>query len=278
VETGGRRFHQPPYRIEQCLTCHLYYKSTTVPLDELAEYYASLDFSPFDVDASFPTDEYLIQWLDKLEPGSRVLDYGCSTGRILKNVTARLQCFGVEPNAQAAAVASSRGIGIVELGDLIRGEYGQFDAILLMDVYEHLPSPLDLLRDLSTLLAPAGRLVIVTGTADRMNDHGSIGEHWYFRIVGHLHALTEEHVHWLADELHLTVQTIHRCSHYTLRAADRLKQLAQSVLYNQFHQGASWKVKMLEKIPGINRAASWTSAPAVTYKSDHIVAVLTARS
>src|SRR5215203_6047550 len=98
---NGEHFYQPPYVVRGCATCGLYFKSITLSAAALHAYYAVLDGAVFEIDADFPTDRILRGWLGWLLPGSRVLDFGCSTGRVLKEFTSRLTCTGVEPNEPA---------------------------------------------------------------------------------------------------------------------------------------------------------------------------------
>jgi hypothetical protein len=134
---NGRLFRQPPYVVRHCDACGLYFKSATLSAVELSAYYAMLDSAPFEYDGQFPTDRLLLERLAALPERSEVLDFGCSSGRILKSQVARLRCVGVEPNEPAAAVARSRGIAITSETELWRSPQ-TFDAILLTDVYEHL--------------------------------------------------------------------------------------------------------------------------------------------
>ena len=233
---GEKVFRHPAYAIRRCSGCGLYFKSHTLALGELAEYYARLECETFEHDGNFPTDQFLRRTLESLPNGSKVLDFGCSTGRILKNLTSRFNCFGVELNEAAAAMARGRGIRIVSENQLRAGESRDFDAILLTDVYEHLLRPVELVAMLAKLLKPGGWLAIVTGNADAIRTRDTIGEFWYFRVPGHFQMLSGRHVDWLADTLELHVDALHRCSHYRSPLKDRLRQYVQSFAYHQFRR------------------------------------------
>jgi SAM-dependent methyltransferase len=121
-----------------------------------------------------------------------------------------LKCFGVEVNEEAAAVARHRGIRILSEKQLRAGELRDCAAILLTDVYEHLPRPMELVGMLAALLRPGGWLALVTGCADAIRTRDYIGEFWYFRLPGHLQMLSERHVAWLAAGLGLRLDVLHR--------------------------------------------------------------------
>jgi SAM-dependent methyltransferase len=274
TELDGLRFHQPPYTVCECATCGLYFKSNTLSAAQLDKYYAALDGSTFDIDADFPTDRVLHRRLRGLPRGSRVLDFGCSTGRILKDLTTELVCVGVEPNQPAAAIARARGIEIVA-ADQLTADDRPFSAILLTDVFEHLADPMPLLRLLASRLSPGGWLALVTGNADAIEPRRRLAEFWYFRLPGHLIMLGERHLAWLSAQLGLQMDEVQRCSHYRVAFGERVRQRAQAFAYNTFKDAPSGPIAgALRMIPGLARARGWTSAPALNYGADHVVAFL----
>jgi SAM-dependent methyltransferase len=276
---AGHTFHQPAYTIRRCDGCDLYFKSHTLSVDRLDAYYERLESGIYEIDGNYPTDRILRHALERLADGSRVLDFGCSGGRILGDFTGRFECFGVEPNEQAADTARRRGLRVVSEEELRAGHHGDFDAIVLADVYEHLPQPLEITQMLVNRLKPNGWLAIVTGNADAVRTRPWMAEYWYFRTPGHLLMLSERHVSWLAGRLGLDVEALHRCSHYATSVRERLRQFAQSAAYYRFRETPrTGLAAALRLIPYIRRAASWPTAPALTYRPDHVVALLRKRA
>jgi SAM-dependent methyltransferase len=92
-----------------------------------------------------------------------VLDVGCGGGDFLASLPHRIQKFGVEPAAAAADQAAARGISV--LAPTLDGLAleARFDAVTMIDVIEHLPSPSILLSQGYSQVAPGGILVISTG-------------------------------------------------------------------------------------------------------------------
>ena len=272
MSVAGQVFRQPEYTIRRCARCDLYYKSHTLSEPQLDAYYAVLDSAPFEYDGDFPTDRAVARMLGKLRPGSRVLDFGCSTGRMLKDFAATLVCEGVEPNAEAAAIAGRRGIRIRSEADVRGTGVAPFDAIVLADVHEHLPRPVELLEMLASRLAPGGWLVIVTGNADAVRYRDLLSECWYFRLPGHLQMLSERHAAWLAGRLALDLEELHRCSHYETPAFERVRQSVQAWLYHQFRMAPARLVtSILRRVPRLRDAERWPTAPALTHTRDHVV-------
>ena len=274
---GAQHFLQPEYLVRDCDACGLWFKSSALSASELERYYRHLDSGVFEFDGNFPTDEILQHQLRRLPARSRVLDFGCSTGRLLKDMTSRLECAGVEPNEPAAAVARERGIEIVTV-DALQSRGRMFDAILLTDVYEHLSEPLAVVEVLARLLSPGGWLAIVTGDADAVTPRHRAAEFWYFRLPGHLIMASERHCRWLARRVGLELATIRRCSHYDTSAIDRVTQSVRAYAYDRFRDApGSLAARVMRAIPRLKSADRWESAPAVTYRDDHLVAILSRR-
>jgi len=270
---NGEHFYQPPYAVHGCVTCGLYFKSVTLAAATLDAYYAALDGAMFEVDGAFPTDRILRAQLRTLPPGSRVLDFGCSTGRVLKDFITQFTCFGVEPNRPAAAAARSRGIEIITAEQAASAQ--PFDAIVLADVFEHLQHPVELMQMLALRLAPGGWLAIVTGNADAITSRRHFAEFWYFRLPGHLLMLSRRHLSWLSERLGLRIEAVYQCSHYRIPLAERLRQRLQAFAYEQFRSSPNGRIAgILERLPRLGNARQWTTAPALNYRNDHVVAIL----
>jgi SAM-dependent methyltransferase len=100
-------------------------------------------------------------------PAGRLLDAGCGSGEqlaMMRSAGWRVQGLDVDP--AAVRVARSRGFEVFE-GDLCAAPFSDhaFDAITMVHVLEHLPRPQEHIAAARRLLAPGGRLVIVTPNA-----------------------------------------------------------------------------------------------------------------
>ena len=104
--------------------------------------------------------------LGLVEPGSRVLEFGPSTGYMTQALRERLNAsvVGVELNAEAAQLAAVHServlIGDAEELDL-EAELGgeRFDAVLFADVLEHLREPARLLRRVRQFVGEGGVVI-----------------------------------------------------------------------------------------------------------------------
>jgi 2-polyprenyl-3-methyl-5-hydroxy-6-metoxy-1,4-benzoquinol methylase len=95
--------------------------------------------------------------------GRRLLEVGCAYGLLLDYLAKRgWNVAGVEVSPLSSSHAREK-LGLdVRTGTLEQAGFpdGSFDAVLLLDVLEHLHRPFDTLREISRLLAPRGVLVV----------------------------------------------------------------------------------------------------------------------
>jgi SAM-dependent methyltransferase len=143
--------------------------------------------------------------LELVEPGSRVLEFGCSTGYMSKALRDRLGAtvVGVELNAEAAEQAKPY-LERVLVGDAeeldLEAELGgeRFDAILFADVLEHLRDPAALLRRVRPFLAEGGTVVAsIPNIAHASVRLSLLGGSWRYREQG---LLDETHLRFFTRE------------------------------------------------------------------------------
>lgn len=115
-----------------------------------------------------------------IRPGDTVVDFGCGAGNLLR----ALRCtrrIGVEANP--AALARCREAGIEAHADLAEVPDGIADVVVSNHALEHVPAPIEALRQLRTKLKPRGRLCLVLPIDDwratRRYDPGDKNRHLY---------------------------------------------------------------------------------------------------
>ncbi len=100
-------------------------------------------------------------------PGARVFDFGCGPGTWLNSFQDHgWQTWGLEPVSDEAFDRHARLLSIPT--------EPQFDLVILYHVLEHLPRPLDTLRELAAALLPEGYCFISVPRIDTLAVHGEV--------------------------------------------------------------------------------------------------------
>jgi SAM-dependent methyltransferase len=152
--------------------------------------------------------------LDVPPDGSfRLLDVGCSSGALLLSAKRDgIKAEGVEPAVKAAESARAAGLAVFS-GTLQDAGYPaeRFQAVTMMEVIEHLPRPVDVVREIWNVLAPGGILAIGTGNADSWTV-SVMRERWdYFhvgRYGGHISFFTPRSLERLADRCGFRIERL----------------------------------------------------------------------
>ena len=128
----------------------------------------------------------LLEVVARCQPSGRLLDIGAGSGILVQEALRRgYSAMGVEPSAWLCEQAWQRGLPVVR-GTLPHHEVGaEFDVVTIVDVLEHVPDPVALLRAAAQALSSTGVGLVVTpdfaSVAARM-----LGWRWWHRRVAHL--------------------------------------------------------------------------------------------
>jgi SAM-dependent methyltransferase len=167
---------------------------------------------------------------------------------------------GLDFDPGAVAAARARGLAVRE-GDLASARLadGAFDAVAMVHVLEHVPDPRALLAEAARVLAPGGRLAVVTpnplGRGSRR--FGAAWREW--DPPRHLVLLPLPTLRRLAEESGLRVE----------RAGTTLREAAGIHLGSR-RIAAGGRVRVDERPRGLARlaAAAWTLGGAVALAAD----------
>jgi SAM-dependent methyltransferase len=153
-----------------------------------------------------------VDFLRRHRDGGRLLEIGCAYGFFLEEARRFFEVAGIELAADAAAHCRRVGLdvrhGVADAETLDR--LGRMDAIVLLDVIEHLPDPRETLALCARRLEPGGVIMLTTG------DFGSgvarlAGDKWRLMTPPqHLWFFTPEGIRRLAASLGLQVAV---CDH-----------------------------------------------------------------
>jgi len=217
---GGDLLHGCPgeFQLVRCNDCEHVYLNPRPTISGIGRYYPS-NYGPYqagekstsataDGEPKIGLLRRLVRWFvdtkaEFIPPITasprRALEIGCAHGGFLQRLRSQgWQVRGVEFSPDAAERAASRGLD-VHVGTLESAELpdGEFDAVFLWMVLEHLHDPAATLREIRRILKPEGWLMF------SVPNYGS----WERRFFGR---------YWCALELPRHLQ------HYTTRSLKRL--------------------------------------------------------
>jgi 2-polyprenyl-3-methyl-5-hydroxy-6-metoxy-1,4-benzoquinol methylase len=184
----------------------------------------------------------LLELLDTHVRRGRLLQVGCSYGLLLDEARRRgYEVEGVELSREATRYARERlGLKVHETAiEDLELEGALYDAILLVDVLEHLEDPLATLECLLAALAPGGAMLIVTPDPASVVAR-TAGSRWWCYVPAHLCLIPRGTLRELLTARGLTV------------LADRLSVHTFTLRY--------WLAGLGERGGWVGRAIAWAAA------------------
>lgn len=149
-------------------------------------------------------------WKDALEAsvfylpiksGGRLLEVGCGSGLALQSMQAKgWSVTGVDFDLGAVEAARGKGLD-VRHGQLSALAFADesFDAVVMSHVIEHVPSPIELLRECRRVLKKNGVVIALTPNA-KSRGHRRYARHWRgLEPPRHLQIFTEESLAGVAN-------------------------------------------------------------------------------
>lgn len=185
------------FPLARCKQCGLVFSNPRVKPSDIGAYYRK-DYFGSTVDSSTLTqmlENNSKEWINILHKtnrtGGSVLDYGAGSGGMM--AVMRLsgwQCTGIEPTAtfrdRARVVAQSP---VYESVDELRLNMSEapFDVVTMFNVLEHVPSPIEVLREIGGVMRQDADLIILVP---------SIGT-WEFAVSGEYHYGLQVPMHYI---------------------------------------------------------------------------------
>jgi 2-polyprenyl-3-methyl-5-hydroxy-6-metoxy-1,4-benzoquinol methylase len=125
----------------------------------------------------------LLSWTRGLPASATILDVGCGDGfhlELLRDFGGKEWTLsGLDLDERAVQAAQARGLNVRQ-GDLEHSDLaaGSYDLILLIMTIEHVADPRATLAKIAELLAPGGRVIIVTDNTGSPDFSIFGGRHW----------------------------------------------------------------------------------------------------
>ncbi|MFZ2639854.1 MAG: class I SAM-dependent methyltransferase [Verrucomicrobiia bacterium] len=155
------------YRMVRCLNCGLLRSDPVANEETLASLYSksTLDYSDEIPNLRLTYGRFLSRLLTYVSKPAALLEIGCGNGFALDEALLRgfSKVRGVEPSRTAVAAAPAA-IGSNIVCDMMRpglfGE-GEFDAVCMFQVLDHIPEPGPLLAECFRVLKPGGVMLCI---------------------------------------------------------------------------------------------------------------------
>ena len=171
----------------------------------------------------------------------RILDVGCGNGVMLKNLQQLgWQISGIDPDPEAVRVTNELLGPVATVGGIDSPELtGKFDVITMNHVIEHVPYPVQTLRECLLRLRPGGRLVLQTPNVESLGVR-AFGQSWIaWDPPRHLHLFSIATLQRAAEEAGFQVdevRTTPRDAHFAWTVSREIKRRgrAQDVLLRRY--------------------------------------------
>ncbi len=141
--------------------------------------------------------------------GGALLEIGCGTGVFLAKAREHgFECAGLELSSYAAEFVRKMGIP-VETKSIEEADFAEnsWDVIVMREVIEHLPHPMESLKTIHKWLKPGGVLFMATGNYDCPERKLRGADWFYFMPEGHLYYFSNR---TMANYLHeADFRTVH---------------------------------------------------------------------
>jgi SAM-dependent methyltransferase len=258
------------FRLLRCRGCLFAFKDPVIPEERLLDCYRRAQRGHWgeDVDPRARYFDALLDVTTRWAPGRRVLDVGCFNGAMLQYFGDRWERYGVEPGAEAAALAESRGVRILSATLAQAPPEPAFDAIVAIDVLEHILDPLDFVHQVAGRLAPGGVFVGMTGDSDALSWRLQGSRYWYCNLPEHVSFYCRRSMQQLASRCGLTSVEHLRTSHDRTSMKQKVVELVKNLGYIVGNRTGGLGLKPLRRLLVDRRAPGWMTA------KDHMIHVM----
>ncbi len=151
-----------------------------------------------------------------LPRGAAVLDVGCGRGVLLGELANRgYRVFGTERSPDAARGADPR--AEIRFGETLRDaafDADFFDQVIIWHVFEHLPDPIETLREVHRILKPGGSVIIAVPNFSSWQARWSGADWFHLDPPRHLYHFSTDSLTRLLDQCGFVLKSWH---HFSLR-------------------------------------------------------------
>ncbi|MCI5209938.1 MAG: class I SAM-dependent methyltransferase [Candidatus Electrothrix sp. ATG2] len=257
----------------ECSLCGLQFRHPTINKKEMLNLYSELDPVFWQMSQSLVWTR-IKNIIERYSPNNRLLDFGCFSGEFLKFLGNDWERYGVEPSRVAAENAKNHAIEVWNRVEEIPLN-NFFGVILLMDVFEHLSNPYEILSHLVGKLEPDGVLVLLSGNSRALSWQIMRGDYWYLSMPEHICFLNQKWLDWFCHVEHVHLM---RTDHISI-AHENLFIKTKQITANLLYKLSNCKyIKLLKKalllVPLVKKILLWKMPIPWTTAQDHLLVVI----
>ncbi len=259
------------FRLLRCPQCAFQFKFPPIPEEKMLACYAQVEPGHWGltVDSHHRRFDIMRDLVEKHSRGRRILDIGCFNGALLDYFGTSWERYGIEPSVGAAEVARERGVEILgETIEDLEGSERRFDAVLAIDLVEHLVAPVPFFERLSDCIAPGGIALIVTGDTGAPSWRLLGSAYWYCSLPEHVSFYSQQAIAEIASRCGMQTVAYRRLSHKRMRTLRIFKDLTANSGYLVGKSMGRMGIEALRKRYAHRGAPYWFTA------QDHMFCVL----
>ncbi len=188
--------HKYHGQIVRCKNCNLVYVNPRAEQKKIIKAYADVESLGYlkEKKQKYRDAKKILKLIENYQKPGKLLDLGCFVGFFLRQAERQgWDVYGVEPSRWAVSIANKLGLKNVKQGSLesVKLKDNFFDAVVMIEVIEHLDNPYKVLTLLNKKLKIGGTLAIVTPKFDSIYSK-LLKNNWWFIENVHLYYFTEK--------------------------------------------------------------------------------------
>jgi 2-polyprenyl-3-methyl-5-hydroxy-6-metoxy-1,4-benzoquinol methylase len=225
-----------------CCECYLHFRYPRLSKECLDELYRKSNTNNWQYEPKGRKDwKIAAKWLDESLGQGRILDVGCFDGGFLAYLGENYQRSGIEIYPEAVRRAEEKGIRVIgrDFSNLEKLDE-EYDAVVTMDVIEHVLNPHFFLRSLAVAARPGGLIIISTGNTDALSWKIMGSRYWYCTIAEHISFINPRWCKQAAQCVGLKLELMTTFSHSDAALPHRLVECAKNFFYRLSPASAAW--------------------------------------